>query len=223
MDADAVVQLKRKGKVYLTDVKAKRVYIADIGNYSFTALNENDPVRAVDIAFDETNQKLFWIDSSDNRIYRGNWDMAESISVSSGHSFDRASISLNEREKQIFCVFHGGSKISRIDHDNPNTREDYVLHYLQDPSNIIVAEDIGYLYFTQNRRIYILFRGIADDIVVFGKSEEEYDQNLNHLMSQATKYGLQFNSGKCSIKVNQVAFFGMMYDAEGVHPDPHKA
>nr|XP_054752483.1 uncharacterized protein LOC129258054 [Lytechinus pictus] len=94
--------------------------------------------------------------------------------------------------------------------------------FLQMPFSLAMAQDVF-----QQRMDEILEGcpgtiGIADDIVVFGKSEEEHDRNLNHLMSQATKYGLQFNSDKCSIKVNQVAFFGMIYDAEGVHPDPHK-
>ena len=64
--------------------------------------------------------------------------------------------------------------------------------------------------------------GIADDIIVSGKTEEEHDQNLHNLMRVAQKRGLQFNSEKCAIKVPKIAFFGMVYDANGVHPDPKK-
>ncbi|XP_030855067.1 uncharacterized protein K02A2.6-like [Strongylocentrotus purpuratus] len=94
--------------------------------------------------------------------------------------------------------------------------------YLRMPFGLAMSQDVF-----QQRMDEILKGcpgkiGIADDIVVFGKSEAEHDQNLNHLMFKAVKYGLQFNSGKCSIKVNQISFFGMIYDADGVHPDPHK-
>ncbi|KAK7087115.1 hypothetical protein V1264_021205 [Littorina saxatilis] len=34
--------------------------------------------------------------------------------------------------------------------------------------------------------------------------------------------GLVFNEDKCYIKRKQVKFFGMIYDADGVHPDPEK-
>ena len=64
--------------------------------------------------------------------------------------------------------------------------------------------------------------GIADDIIVFGKTEEEHDKNLHHLMQEAASYGLMFNSDKCAIKTDQIIFFGMVYDKHGVHPDPGK-
>ena len=64
--------------------------------------------------------------------------------------------------------------------------------------------------------------GIADDIVIFGKSEAEHDRNLRNFMTVAAKNGLQLNSENCSVKTPQVSFFGMIYDARGVHPDPRK-
>ena len=64
--------------------------------------------------------------------------------------------------------------------------------------------------------------GITDDVVVYGKDEAEHDRNLRHLMDVARKMGLVFNEDKCYIKRKQVKFFGMIYDADGVHPDPEK-
>ena len=83
--------------------------------------------------------------------------------------------------------------------------------YLRMPFGLAMSQDVF-----QQRMDEILEGcpgtiGIADDIVVFGKSEAEHDQNLNHLMSKAVKYGLQFNSGKCSIKSSQLReFLGMI-------------
>ncbi|WP_419629159.1 reverse transcriptase domain-containing protein, partial [Thiolapillus sp.] len=64
--------------------------------------------------------------------------------------------------------------------------------------------------------------GITDDVIVHGKDEEDHDKNLHHLMQVAQKCGLVFNIDKCKIKTPQIKFFGMIYDADGVHPDPTK-
>ena len=42
--------------------------------------------------------------------------------------------------------------------------------------------------------------GIADDVIVYGKDEEEHDRNLHNLMKVAKTNGLVFNSKKCYIK-----------------------
>ena len=63
---------------------------------------------------------------------------------------------------------------------------------------------------------------IADDICVFGKTEEEHDQNLRALMEAAKTHGLVFNSDKCTIKAPAVSFFGNTYSREGISPDPAK-
>ena len=63
---------------------------------------------------------------------------------------------------------------------------------------------------------------IPDDIVVCGKTEVEHDWNLHNLTEVAKRHRLVFNSDKCELKVPQIKFFGMMYDKDGVHPDPVK-
>ena len=64
--------------------------------------------------------------------------------------------------------------------------------------------------------------GITDDIVVFGKDDEEHDQNLRKLMQVARASGLVFNAEKCKIKKTEVKFFGMIFDQNGIRPDPAK-
>ena len=63
---------------------------------------------------------------------------------------------------------------------------------------------------------------IANDIAVCGKAEAEHDWNLHNLMEVAKKYCLVFNSERCELKVPQIKFSAMMYDKDGVHPDPAK-
>lgn len=42
--------------------------------------------------------------------------------------------------------------------------------------------------------------GIADDVCVFGSTEEDHDKCLIALMETAKAHGLVFNSDKCAIK-----------------------
>ena len=63
---------------------------------------------------------------------------------------------------------------------------------------------------------------IADDIVVFGKTRAEHDNNLKHLMERAKSKNIVFNAEKCHINCPSITFFGHVYDKEGVHPDPEK-
>ena len=64
--------------------------------------------------------------------------------------------------------------------------------------------------------------GIADDIAVHGLTEKEHDANLHNLMLVAQQHGLVCNLDNCMIKETKTTFFGMLFDAEGVHPDPEK-
>ena len=64
--------------------------------------------------------------------------------------------------------------------------------------------------------------GIADDITVHGHTEAEHDSHLQNLMWVAYKYDIVFNTQKMHIKAQAVNFFGCLYNANGVHPDPEK-
>ena len=63
---------------------------------------------------------------------------------------------------------------------------------------------------------------ITDDVGVFGKDEAEHDANLHNLMKTARRHGLVFNIDKCEIKRQSLKFFGLVFDAEGAHPDPKR-
>ena len=63
---------------------------------------------------------------------------------------------------------------------------------------------------------------IHDDVCVHGKDEEDHDRNLKGLMDRADACGLVFNSDKCDICKPQISFFGNIYSAERIKPDPEK-
>ena len=63
---------------------------------------------------------------------------------------------------------------------------------------------------------------IADDITINGCTKAEHNVHLWNLMWIAQKYDLVFNPQKTHVKAQAVNFFGCLYDANGVHPDPGK-
>ncbi|XP_047484153.1 uncharacterized protein K02A2.6-like [Penaeus chinensis] len=94
--------------------------------------------------------------------------------------------------------------------------------YLRMPFGLVMSQDVF-----QQKMDQILENcpgtiGIADDVVVFGKTEEEHDINLHNFFKIAKQKGLTFNRAKCVIKPEQVKFIGTVYDKEGSHPDPDK-
>ena len=63
---------------------------------------------------------------------------------------------------------------------------------------------------------------ITDDITIHGCTKAEHDAHLQDLMHIAYKYDLVFNPQKTHVKAQAINFFGCLYDANGVHPDPGK-
>ena len=62
--------------------------------------------------------------------------------------------------------------------------------------------------------------GIADDIAVFGKTEEDHDSNFHHLMKRAQAGGLISNKEKCKSKQKYIHLFDLIFNEEGAKPDP---
>ena len=64
--------------------------------------------------------------------------------------------------------------------------------------------------------------GIADDIVVCGKTNEEHDQHMHEMMTRCRDTGLKLNPDKCKIKQQKIKIYGVMCSENGVQPDPAK-
>jgi len=80
--------------------------------------------------------------------------------------------------------------------------------FLRLPFGISVSQDIFQQYMDSIISQVPGCVGIADDIAVFGETEREHDENLIKLLQIAKQEGLVFNSEKCWIKVQRIAFFG---------------
>ena len=64
--------------------------------------------------------------------------------------------------------------------------------------------------------------GIADDMVIFGRNEEEHDRNLILFLETTRKNGLVINKKKLQFKKEEVSFFGHRWNSTGISPDPKK-
>ena len=64
--------------------------------------------------------------------------------------------------------------------------------------------------------------GIADDMVIFGRNEEEHDRNLILFLETTRKNGLVLNKIKLQFKKEEVSFFGHRWNSTGISPDPKK-
>ena len=64
--------------------------------------------------------------------------------------------------------------------------------------------------------------GIADDMVIFGRDEEEHDRNLILFLETTRKNGLILNKRKLQFKKEEVSFFGHRWNSTGISPDPKK-
>ena len=62
--------------------------------------------------------------------------------------------------------------------------------------------------------------GITDDIVVFGKTTEEHDENLHGMMEKCQNTGLKLNPEKCFKKQKQIKFYGVICNEDGIKARP---
>ena len=90
------------------------------------------------------------------------------------------------------------------------------------PFGLKMSQDVFQMQMDQitNRLPSVI--AIHDDICVFGKDTKEHDYNLLQLMKTAQGHGLVFNSSKCAIHKSQISYYGTIFTAQGMKPDPEK-
>lgn len=63
---------------------------------------------------------------------------------------------------------------------------------------------------------------IVNDILVFGKTRQEHNNNLRAMLQRTRERGVRLNPDKCQICVPEVSYFGHTLSREGIKPDPAK-
>ena len=63
---------------------------------------------------------------------------------------------------------------------------------------------------------------IVDDILVYGKTMEDHDNNLRAVLKRAIEKGIKMNEEKLEVGVTEIWCFGHVLSARGLQPDPSK-
>ena len=64
--------------------------------------------------------------------------------------------------------------------------------------------------------------GIADNMVLYGRSDLEHDKHLINFLDICRSNALTLNPDKMQFRLPQVSFFGHQWSAKGLSPDPKK-
>ena len=96
--------------------------------------------------------------------------------------------------------------------------------YLRMPMGASLSSDI-YQYKVDGHLEHIRnCVAIADDIIAFGFNSDgmDHDATVRQIIDKAKQVGMRFNPAKCQFKCDEVKFFGMVLNRQGVIPDPGK-
>ena len=63
---------------------------------------------------------------------------------------------------------------------------------------------------------------VMDDIIVFGKNQQEHNGRLHAVLTRLSASGMTLNSEKCEFSKNRLTFLGHVIDSQGISPDPSK-
>ena len=63
---------------------------------------------------------------------------------------------------------------------------------------------------------------MMDDILVYGRTNEEHDNRLQKVLQRIQDAGVTLNTAKCEFAKNTVRFLGHVVDATGIRPDTDK-
>ena len=90
------------------------------------------------------------------------------------------------------------------------------------PMGSIVAEDVF------QRKLDVIYlsipgvTGIADDMIIYGRNDQEHDEHLVNFLEVCRKNTLTLNPDKMQFRFPQVSFFGHQWSMRGLSPDPKK-
>lgn len=65
-------------------------------------------------------------------------------------------------------------------------------------------------------------KNLSDDIIVYGTSQSEHDDNPGAVFQRIKESGLTLNRKKCEFNKPRLEFFGFIFSADGISADPKK-
>ena len=86
------------------------------------------------------------------------------------------------------------------------------------PMSTVVAQDI------LQKKLDTIFlgvigvTGIADDMIIYRKDEQEHNRNFLNFMDACRRNSLTLNVKKIQFKQSTISFFGYCWSKDGIHP-----
>ena len=139
--------------------------------------------------------------------------------------------------EEILGKFHGMTRFTIADFSKGYWMVE--LH-LESRKLTTMALDIGKFQWTQlsmgsiisqdvfQRKLDTIFldvpgvTGIADDMIIYGKTDQEHDGNLLHLLEVCRNNNLILNPDEMQFRLPKVSFFGHTWSNKGLSADPKK-
>ena len=139
--------------------------------------------------------------------------------------------------EEIMVKFHGMTRFTIADFNkgywmvelDPESRKYTMMaldiarfQWTRLPMGSIVAQDI---YQSKLDGIFLDIPGvtdIADDMVIYGRSDLEHDKHLINFLDICRRNTLTLNPDNMQFRLPQVLFFGHQWSAKGLSPDPKK-
>ena len=139
--------------------------------------------------------------------------------------------------EEIMGKFHGMTRFTIADFNkgywivelDPESRKYTMMaldigrfQWTQLPMGSIVAQDVF------QRKLDAIFLNvpgvtcIADDMIIYGRSDLEHDKHLLNSLEVCRKNTLTLNPDKMQFRLPQVSFFGHQWSAKGLSPDLKK-
>ena len=69
---------------------------------------------------------------------------------------------------------------------------------------------------------YMAFLDVSDDILIYGKTQEDHDESLRQVLQRLCEKGLTLNRPKCIFNKEHLKYLGYIFSKEGMSPDPDK-
>ena len=63
---------------------------------------------------------------------------------------------------------------------------------------------------------------LIDDVLIFGKTQEEHDRRLAEALTRIQSAGVTLNKDKCVFNTSMLTFHGHVLDKDGISTDPEK-
>ena len=138
--------------------------------------------------------------------------------------------------KEILGKFHGMTQFTTADFKgfwmvqlHPDSRKLMTMaldigrfQWTRLPMGSIMAQDIF------QRKLDTIFlnvpgvTGIADDMIIYGRTDQEHDGNLLNFLEVCRKNNLTLNPEKLQFRLPKVSFCGHTWSDKGLSPDPKK-